>query len=276
MPFGNSTLTENEVLFEAARPIILNGIEDIITRPDLADRAMFLTLPHVREERRRSEKEIWRDFELVRPQILGALMEAVAHGLRALPKVRLAQLPRMADFAIWSTACEAAFCPAGGFSAAYDSNRRAAVEQVVEADPVAARIREMMAERSIWIGNASDLMRASTDFSANGTARNRVGWPNSPRALAGRLRRAQTPLRALGIEITFSREGRSGMRTIRLSTSRRAQSDRPSEASVPSAESAPSWRNAGGADGTDAAGRKLSGHSGALSRNWAQDGGCAC
>ena len=35
---------QDEVLFEAARPIILNGIEDVITRPDFADRAIFLTL----------------------------------------------------------------------------------------------------------------------------------------------------------------------------------------------------------------------------------------
>ena len=47
-----------------------------------------------------------------------------------------------------------------------------------------------------------------------------VGWPKSPRALAGRLRRAQTPLRALGIEITFSREGRAGTRIIRMRKSR--------------------------------------------------------
>jgi hypothetical protein len=31
-------------------------------------------------------------------------------------------------------------------------------------------------------------------------------WPKSPRALAGRLRRAQTYLWTLRIEITFSRE----------------------------------------------------------------------
>jgi hypothetical protein len=35
---------QDEVLFEAARPVILNGIEDIVERPDLADRAVFLTL----------------------------------------------------------------------------------------------------------------------------------------------------------------------------------------------------------------------------------------
>ena len=46
----------DEVLFQAARPIILNGIEDVIARPDLADRAIFLTLPHLSEECRRSKK----------------------------------------------------------------------------------------------------------------------------------------------------------------------------------------------------------------------------
>jgi hypothetical protein len=45
---------------------------------------------------------------------------------------------------------------------------------------------------------------------------NRPGWPKSPRALAGRLRRAQTFLRTLGIEIVFGREGRLGTRTITI------------------------------------------------------------
>jgi hypothetical protein len=35
---------DEEVLFRAARPIVLNGIEDVIGRADLADRAIFLTL----------------------------------------------------------------------------------------------------------------------------------------------------------------------------------------------------------------------------------------
>src|SRR5437763_4749658 len=35
---------DEEVLFEAARPILLNGIEEGVSRPDLGDRAIFLTL----------------------------------------------------------------------------------------------------------------------------------------------------------------------------------------------------------------------------------------
>jgi hypothetical protein len=37
------------------RSCILNGIEEIVTRPDLADRAVFLTLQPIPEEHRRPD-----------------------------------------------------------------------------------------------------------------------------------------------------------------------------------------------------------------------------
>ena len=229
----------DEVLFQAARPIILNGIEDVITRPDLADRSIFLTLPHLAEERRRTEKEIWRDFETAQPRILGALLDAASHGLRALPEVRLEQLPRMADFALWATACEPVIGPTSSFLLAYKANLRSAIEDVVDADPVAARIRDIMAERITWSGNASDLLRVAASHPRDDAFLTGAGWSKSPRALAGRLRRAQTSLRALGIEITFSREGRAGTRIIRMRDRSRSQALRPS---APSALSTPSTK----------------------------------
>jgi hypothetical protein len=39
----------DEVLFDACRPVILNGIEDIVTRPDLADRGLIQTLDPIPE-----------------------------------------------------------------------------------------------------------------------------------------------------------------------------------------------------------------------------------
>jgi hypothetical protein len=124
-----------------------------------------------------------------------------------LPHVGFKRLPRMADFALWATACESAFRPTGTLEAAYSSNRRAAIENIVDADPVAALVREIMADKAPWSGSASDFLQIGA---------NRSGWPKNPRALAGRLRRAQSFLRTLGIEIVFGREGRFGMRTIRI------------------------------------------------------------
>jgi hypothetical protein len=209
----------DEVLFQAARPTILNGIEDVITREDLADRTIFLTMGSLRDEQRRPETELWQQFELARPRILGALLDAVAHGLRTRDRMQFVRLPRMADFAKWATACETAFWPPSTFRKAYDANRRRAVEDAVEADPVAAYVRKIMAKRAKWVGTASDLLDA-TAVCGDHLAGRIVDWPKNPRALAGRLRRSQAFLRTLGIELAFHREGREGNRIIKM-TSRR-------------------------------------------------------
>jgi hypothetical protein len=209
---------DDEVLFQAARPILLNSIEEVIHRPDLADRAIFVTLAPIPPEQRRTEQDLWREFEVARPFVLGALLTALAHGLRELPRVRAEKLPRMADFALWAAACETAFWPARTFAGAYEATRKAAIESVIDNDPVATRVREILASREAWTGTASDLLQASADVAANGGAgRGSEDWPRSPRLLAGRLRRAQPFLRATGIEVTFSREGRAGNRIIRMS-----------------------------------------------------------
>ena len=207
------------MLFKAARPTLLNGIEDITGRSDLADRAIFLTLGPIGEEQRRCETELWREFELARPAILGALLDAAAHGLGVVGSVHLGRLPRMADFALWATACETGLWPAGTFTRAYTANRKAAIEGIVDADPIAACVREFMSERRSWTGSATDFLRVSVERSSDRIPRGGTGWPRNPRALAGHLRRAQTFLRALGIEIAFSREGRAGSRVIRMRSS---------------------------------------------------------
>ena len=81
--------------------------------------------------------------------------------------------------------------------AGLECNRRAAIENIIDNDPVAAVVREIMADRAQWRGSASDLLdRRQTGLAGQ-----------QPRALAGRLRRAQTSLRSLGIEIVFGRGG---------------------------------------------------------------------
>jgi hypothetical protein len=114
---------QDEVLFSATRPVILNGIEDIVTRPDLADRAIFLKLEPIPDDRRRTDDELWADFQDASPRMLGALLNAVAAGLERLPDTNLAKLPRMADFALWATACGTALWSNGTFLSAYSGNR---------------------------------------------------------------------------------------------------------------------------------------------------------
>jgi hypothetical protein len=204
-----------EVLFDANRPVILNSIEDVVRRPDLADRTLFLRFEAIPEQSRRPKHELWAAFESERPPILGALLTAVAHGLRELPKVRLNRLPRMADFAQWSTACETAIWPMGAFWRAYYGNQEEAVEGVIEADPVATAVRALMETRSEWTGTASKLLPILGGLVEEQELKG-VMWPVTARALSGRLRRSAAFLRKVRIEITFAKKG---SRMIRISTS---------------------------------------------------------
>ena len=231
---------QDEILFDACRPVILNGIEDIVTRPDLADRALFLTLEPIPEERRRPEAELWAAFEIERPRILGVLLDAVVEGLKRLPETHLPKLPRMADFALWATACETAFGPTGTFSSAYSGNRDAAVEDVIDADPIASALRAVMATQTEWTGTASDLLSALAEAVDERVTKTKT-WPDTPRALSGRLRRAATFLRKIGIEISFpGRKGRARTRIIRINTAEPPSPENSgAQPSAPSAPSAP-------------------------------------
>ena len=149
---------DGEVIFSATRPVILNGIEDIVTRPDLADRSLFLQLQPIPEASRRTEAEFWQAFRRDCPKILGALLDCLVHGLRKLPTTRLNCHPRMADFAHWATACETAVWPAGTFIDAYMGNRAQTVDSMIEADQVASTVRTWMDGQTKCSGTASDLL----------------------------------------------------------------------------------------------------------------------
>lgn len=130
-----------------------------------------------------------------------------------LPATRLDKLPRMADFALWAMACETALWPSGTFWSAYCGNRDEAVEGVIDADPIAAAVRAVMTTRTEWTGTASELLGALAEMAGERVVKAKT-WPDSPRALAGRLRRAATFLRKIGIDIGFEREGRARTRMI--------------------------------------------------------------
>src|SRR5262245_10635287 len=106
-------------------------------------------------------------------------------------RIHVEWLPRMADFALWATACETALWPAGTVARAYAANRRAAIESIIEADPVAMCVRALMTDRTTWSGSASDILGLCAEH-ARADVSSGTSWTKNPRSLAGRLRRAQT------------------------------------------------------------------------------------
>jgi hypothetical protein len=209
---------DSERLFESSRPVIINSIHLDITRPDLLDRAIILTLPTIERSRRLPENTFWPRFEAVLPEFLGALFTAVSVAQRRLPEVELSELPRMADFAKWVAAAETAFGWAPGtFIAAYDRNRTITNELALEASVIVQPIEQLISE-SPWEGTATDLHRVLTDQNCVNGQRCVDGLPTNPQKLAEELNRIAPNLRATGINIEFPQTpGSRSRKLIRIS-----------------------------------------------------------
>jgi hypothetical protein len=203
----------DEIVFEGARPQIFNGIEDIVDRPDFAERSIFSVCEMIAGKDRKEEDELWAEFDEAHPSILGALLDAVVVGLQRFPDTRPPELPRMADFAHWAIACETALWRDGAFVAAYNANILGAVESVLEASPVAVAVRTLMTNQVKWEGTASNLLVKLTELVGERMAKSDT-WPHNGRALSGQLRRAASFLRQIGINVGHAREPGTGARQI--------------------------------------------------------------
>jgi hypothetical protein len=190
-----------EQIFDAVRPIIVSGIPELASRPDLVSRAVFITLPTIDETKRKPEAEFWCHFDSERPAILGQLLDCVSMALRHECTVRLPTLPRMADFARWVVAAESA-CPwdLGQFLEVYSRNRDEAVSAILEGD----RLADFVRAKAPWTGTASALLTALNEATPK-TVRKGKRWFKHPRQVADALRRLAPALRRVGVEVMLDR-----------------------------------------------------------------------
>jgi hypothetical protein len=110
------------LVIEFVRPQILNGIDSLATRGDLLDRSILVQV--AAPVQRSNAAELWARFEVIHPQVFGAILDTLSQGLRCLPEVNCKNLPRMADYATFSIAVEGALgLETGEFLAAYEGVR---------------------------------------------------------------------------------------------------------------------------------------------------------
>lgn len=226
--FGGRELFSDadETLFQVSRPVMLNGIDDLADKADLIDRGVFIELPPIPDEERKDEDSLWRDFDLAQPALLGALADAVVVALRELPKVKLAKLPRMADFAKWGVAANI-----GGndtFINAYTGNRTKANEAALRANEIADLMIAWYCETDPVTTDLTTLLTQLTDLcrtrlaSALACEPKKVklpdGWPTTERKLSNELRRCAPNLRRAGVEVLdggLDTTSRRSLRTFR-------------------------------------------------------------
>ena len=216
----------DEVTVHVARPVVMNGIDEMVTRGDLMDRSLVITLPPITGADRKTEHEFWRDFTEDSPGIFGVLLDGVAEALRGVEHIRLSDTPRMADFATWAAAAAPAFgWAAADFEAAYRASGDAATETVIDGSPI-GRYVQALATGEGYRGTAAELLRKLRGTATEYEKRH-WGWPHSPLALSNALRRLAPILLRVGVAVSIGeiREGRNGDRIIRIRTTEQAQFD---------------------------------------------------
>lgn len=201
---------------KAVRPIILNGIPDFIERGDLMDRCVQLTLLPIPEDERKTEKELWDEFEKDRPLILGALFDAVVEGLKAKNTTPI-RLPRMADWAKW--VCQT--CHSWGqtpdeFCADYWNSKGKAEIVLIGNDPFADAVVKFIEAKKQWTGRISELRQGLMGMGLTPIDPAAVGWPQKDVVMTNALKRIAPVLKRMGIEYSSRLMSRYVYHELRL------------------------------------------------------------
>ncbi len=200
--------------------------------PDALERLVLLELERVAENLRRTESELWAEFDRRHPRILGALLDDVAGVLAHLGEARetATSLPRMADYALVLRALDIHrdLDELEGFEEAYRRSVGSVLADRATSDPLTAALLKVARRGGgEWSGNAETLLRLIEPDRPDDP---RAGWPTSPWSLSTALTKGQETLRAAGLSV--ARKRRRGERIVVLSLL-----PRPSEAeNVPEVE----------------------------------------
>ena len=171
----------------------------------MIDRSIFLQLRSIVPSHHRCEEDLWAEFTLDYPRILGGLLDAVVTGMRLRPTDKLAELERMADFTRWGEAsAQGAGWAPGTFVTAYRANRHAVNSVMLEESPLAQALLSLAKYHGPWKGTLTQLLELIAGYTGY-CSLTTPGWPTTPVVASAELRRIAPQLRMFGLSVTFER-----------------------------------------------------------------------
>lgn len=201
--------TDDDVVVLAFRRVLaLTTIDAGALAGDLAERLLMIELQLIPDHLRREEEELDAAYRDAHAAILASLFDLVASVLNALPKVRLSERPRMADFARILAAVDDVM----GWKTleAYRGTARNAVADVLESEPFAqavVRLVRAAGADGVQLTAQQILDRVETPDKPP------KGWPKDATRAAGQLKRLAPALRTIGVHIDDSDRQTTGNRS---------------------------------------------------------------
>jgi hypothetical protein len=196
---------DDEAIFGGANPVCFNGIPEFVERPDLQDRVITLNLKRIEDKDRKDEASLAREFNRLRPSLLGALFDLVANGLRNLDQIPRDGGPRMLDTYRWLLACQKGtdLDLAGNYRRHVDDSLGA----LAEGDLLVQTLRRVLeASGGKWSGSATALYNAVVQRWPSDTRKEERQCPGAPNILTNRLTQMEEAMQKLGIRIKTGRK----------------------------------------------------------------------
>lgn len=205
---------DDDVIFNVKNCVMINGINNPATRPDLLDRSITINSRRLGDTTIiKKEKELIEEFQELMPYILGTIFEVVSRAINIKNTLEIDRLPRMADAFEWGCAItEALDIDKEIFINAYYKNYDAQTEEFLDFNLVARSITSFMTDKIEWEGTPSELLELLRKYVSEDEAR-QTFWPKAANILSRQLNRIKPVMEEAGyyFEITHS-----GARKIRI------------------------------------------------------------
>jgi DNA polymerase elongation subunit (family B) len=205
---------DEDIIYSYKRCLMINGINNSLTESDVLDRGILTEFERIPPEQRKEETKIESEYEIMRPKLLGYILDTLVKALRIKPTVELSSLPRMADFTVWGEAIAIAMgCKPMEFVNAYNDNIGRQNVETIESNPLCQALEKFVetwyeeGKEACWQSSTSKVLERLNKLAQTyGIDTSSKLWPKASNSLTKRLRPILSNLReGLGIHVVISR-----------------------------------------------------------------------
>ena len=146
--------------------IVINGIGVVPTRDDLAERMILIRLNKITSKERRTDTQIWQDFEKTLPEILGSIFNTLSRAMQEIQKSQTNDISRIGDaFVEMIAIAKSLGIDEVEFRRIYNDNVET-LKQVRSTSPLIESIKEFMTKNQgrKFQGKANDVLMKIREY----------------------------------------------------------------------------------------------------------------
>ena len=228
---------DEDFIFEYKRSLIFSALNIPLTEPDAMDRSIVIELDRIKKENKTTEEKIVAAFEELKPKLLGYIFDVLVKALQIKESLKLDNMPRMADFALWGEVIGRAmdYEPLDFLNIYYKNIGKQNIV-VIDSNPLGLAIIKFsdkylyndndkddngddddQTKKLEWSDLTRDFHKKLEDIAnENNIDTNNKFWPKSTNSLVKKIKKFRSNLlEGFGIDITFGRDN-DNVSTIRI------------------------------------------------------------